>query len=167
VNNLLANQEAPFAVVRPALGNRADNLSTFGDPTRAETCWQQIGFHAHRAEVSDEEMFDSLMMDEPGRTVTLQNYTLETLGLKRFPTMRDFNMRPDEIRGQLFIGFNYNRALFSDAEAAHLERRYLALIDAALADPDASLASLRKRAAAACPTLDLSSEQTDPVAIGT
>jgi hypothetical protein len=81
--------------------------------------------------------------------------------------MRDINMRPDEVGGRLFISFSFNRTIFSEAEAAQLERRYLALIDAALADPESSLGALRKRASAACPTLDLGAEQTDPVAIGT
>jgi len=167
VKDLLANQEVPFAVVRAALGSKADNLSTFGDPTRAETCWQQIGVHAHRAEVAKDDTFDGLMMDEPGNSFKVQEYVVQTLELKRVTAMRDLTLRPDEVSGKLSVAFSFNRAIFSEAEAAHLERRYLALVDAVLADPDATLKALRKRADAACPTLDLAAGKLDTVAIGT
>jgi acyl carrier protein len=166
VQDLLANQECPFAAVRAALGNRPDNLSTFGDPTRAETCWHQIGFSAMRPDFIEEGELAQLTLDEPGTKVKFLNFTIETLGLNRVPSIRDLTLRPDEVEGQLFTSFAFNRALFSDAEAAHLERRYLALIDAALAYPESSLKQLRSRAAGACPALDLSAEQSDAVAVG-
>jgi hypothetical protein len=167
VRDLLANQECPFAAVRAALGNRADNLSTFGDPTRAESCWHQISFNAMRPpDFIEEGEFSQLMLDEPGTKVTWSNFTIETLGLRRVPAIRDLSLRPDEVEGQHLANLAFNRAIFSDEEAAQLERRYLALIDAALADPKASLKQVRNRADGICPALDLSAEQPDVVAVG-
>lgn len=167
VKDLLTNQEYPFAALRAALGNRADNLSTFGDPTRAESCWHQIGFSAVRPDFIEGGEFAKLMLDEPGTKVTWSNFTIETLELNRVPAIRDLTLRPDEGEGQLIAKLAFNRAIFSEQEAAHLERRFLALIDAAIANPTSSLKQLRARADSSCPTLDLGAEQPDPVAVGT
>lgn len=164
VRNLLANQEVPFAAVLKAMGNPVDCLAAFGDATRAETSWHQIGFNARRPEIMDGGELSKLMLDDAGTKVKMGDMTIETLDLHRSPGQMDITLRPDEVDGLLYVYFVYNKVLFTEDEAAALERRFLALVDAAVAAPKSSLEALAKRADADSPLIDLEAERVEAVA---
>jgi len=150
VVQLLANQEVPAAAVRQALGEPADFLSEFGDLERATTAWQQIGFEARRPDNLEDAGFGQLMLNHAGTRVQVGELDVETLGLRRGTTMRDMNLRPNEVDGEIFLHFTFNRALFTPAEADAVGGRFLELLDRLLQDPRQSLPPRR-------PLLDLES----------
>ncbi len=143
VRELLANQEVPAAALRQSLGAAADFLSEFGDFERCATAWQQIGFEARRPDNLEDAGFGQLMLNQAGTRVQVGELDVETLGLKRGTTMRDMNLRPNEVNGEIFLHFTFNRALFTPAEADAVGSRYLELLDRLLQDPKQALPQAR------------------------
>ncbi len=143
VTQLLANQELPAALLRQSLGGPADFMSEFGDLDRSQSAWQQIGFEARRPDNLEDAGFGQLMLNQAGTRVQVGELDVETLGLKRGTTMRDMNLRPNEVDGEIFLHFTYNRALFTATEADALGTRYLELLDRLLQDPGQKLPAAR------------------------
>lgn len=131
VLSALAHQEFPFALL-------VQRLAPKPDPSRSPIFQAAINFHnLHRTDLAD-----LFAPDASGVRVDVGGLLLESYPLEQQEGQLDLMLQVIDANTLFVSRFQYNTDLFDAATIERMAGHYRALLEAAISDPDQSIASL-------------------------